>query len=52
MLLKNSSTPKLETVIEKENRIPDKIISISTPEKTVNDATLISRVVSGSLLTP
>ena len=28
-------TPKLETVIEKENRIPEKTISVSTPEKTV-----------------
>ncbi|ABX12512.1 lamin tail domain-containing protein [Nitrosopumilus maritimus] len=44
--------PKLETVIEKENRIPDKTISVSTPEKTVDDATFAPRVVSGSLLTP
>ena len=44
--------PKLETVIEKENRIPDKTISVSTPEKTVDDAPFSPRVVSGSLLTP
>ncbi|MHA7734602.1 lamin tail domain-containing protein [Nitrosopumilus sp. S6] len=45
-------TPKLETVIEKENRIPDTTISVSTLEKTIDDVTLSPRVVSGSLLTP
>ena len=44
--------PKLETVIEKENRIPDTSISVSTELKTVDDTTLSPRVVSGSLLTP
>ena len=44
--------PKLETVIEKENRIPDSTISVSIQEKTVDDTTLSPRVVSGSLLTP
>ncbi|AFS80524.1 hypothetical protein NKOR_03150 [Candidatus Nitrosopumilus koreensis AR1] len=44
--------PKLDTVIEKENRIPDKTISVSTQEKTIDDVTLLPRVVSGSLLTP
>ncbi|AJM92864.1 lamin tail domain-containing protein [Nitrosopumilus piranensis] len=45
-------TPKLETVIEKENRIADNIISVSAQEKTVDDVTLLPRVISGSLLTP
>ena len=44
--------PKLETVIEKENRIPDKIISVSTLGKNIDDVVLSPRVVSGSLLTP
>ncbi|QDI88361.1 lamin tail domain-containing protein [Candidatus Nitrosopumilus sp. SW] len=44
--------PKLETVIEKENRIPDTTISVSTQGKTVGDVSLSPRVVSGSLLTP
>lgn len=44
--------PKLDTVIEKENRIPDKTISVSTQEKTIGDVTISPRVVSGSLLTP
>ena len=42
----------METVIEKENRIPDSTISVSIQEKTVDDTTLSPRVVSGSLLTP
>ncbi len=44
--------PKLETVIEKENRIPDTAISVSTQGKTVDDVSLSPRVISGSLLTP
>ena len=44
--------PRLETVIEKENRIPDTTISVSTESKTVDDVALSPRVVSGSLLTP
>ena len=44
--------PKLETVIEKENRIPDTEISVLTQEKTVDDINLAPRVISGSLLTP
>ena len=46
------SVPKIETVIEKENRLPDKTISVSTPEKTVDDVIFSPRVVSGSLITP
>ena len=44
--------PKLETVIEKENRISDTTISVSAESKTVDDVSLSPRVVSGSLLTP
>ncbi|WP_428326689.1 lamin tail domain-containing protein [Nitrosopumilus sp.] len=44
--------PKLERLIEKENRIPDKTISVSTQDKTVDDVILSPRVVSGSLITP
>ncbi|MBA4718217.1 MAG: lamin tail domain-containing protein [Nitrosopumilus sp.] len=45
-------TPKYDTVIEKENRISGKIISIFTEEKTTDDVTLAPRVISGSLITP
>ncbi len=40
------------TVIEKENRISEKIISITTEEKTSDDVTIAPRVISGSLITP
>ena len=52
IVVEESPTPKLETIIEKENRIPDNEISVSTESKTVNDVSLLPRVVSGSLLTP
>ncbi len=39
------------TVIEKVNRILDNKISITTNEKTLDDNTVLPRVVSGSLLT-
>ncbi|MDH5431005.1 MAG: lamin tail domain-containing protein [Nitrosopumilus sp.] len=43
---------KLNTVIEKENRLPEKFISIITKDK-ISDGTIISpRVISGSLITP
>ncbi len=45
-------TPKLDTVIEKENRISEKVISIFTEEKTTDDTTIAPRVLSGSLVTP
>ena len=45
-------TPKLETVIEKENRIAEKTIPIFTEEKKTDDVTLAPRVISGSLVTP
>ncbi|MFQ5782026.1 MAG: lamin tail domain-containing protein [Nitrosopumilus sp.] len=51
-VVEKPQTPKLETMIEKENRIPEKIIHISTEEKTTDDVTVAPRVVSGSLITP
>jgi hypothetical protein len=45
-------TPKLTTVIEKENRIAEKVIPIFTEEKTTLDGNLAPRVISGSLVTP
>jgi len=43
---------KLSIVIEKVNRIPEKIISIFTEEKIIDDASIAPRVLSGSLITP
>ncbi len=43
---------KLDTVIEKENRISEKTIPILTAEKTTDDGTIAPRVISGSLITP
>ena len=45
-------TPKLDTVIEKENRISEKVIPIFTGEKMTDFGTISPRVVSGSLITP
>ncbi|MBT8242259.1 MAG: hypothetical protein HKP34_00905 [Nitrosopumilus sp.] len=45
-------TPKLDTVIEKENRIADKTIPIFTEEKTTDNVTIAPRVLTGSLITP
>lgn len=45
-------TPQLDTVIEKENRIPEKVIPIFTEEKTTDNVTVAPRVLSGSLITP
>ena len=44
-------TPKLDTVIVKENSIPEKTISIFTEEKSTDDVTVAPRVLSGSLIT-
>ncbi len=52
VVIEKPETPKYDTVIEKENRISEKIISIFTEEKTTDDVTLAPRVVSGSLITP
>jgi len=43
---------KLSIVIEKVNRIPEKIISIFTEEKIIDNASFAPRVLSGSLITP
>ena len=40
------------TIVEKENRIPDKTISIFTEEKIIDNVTVAPRVLSGSLITP
>ena len=45
-------TPKLDTVIERQNRIAEKTIPIFTEEKTIEFGTISPRVVTGSLLTP
>ena len=50
-VIEKLQTPKLNTVIEKENRIPEKIISIFTEEKIVDDTSIAPRVISGSLIT-
>ena len=51
-VIEKPEAPKFDTVIEKENRIPEKEISIFTAEKTTDDATIAPRVLSGSLITP
>jgi hypothetical protein len=45
-------TPKLNIVIEKENRIAEKMISIFTEEKIIADGNFAPRVLTGSLITP
>jgi len=45
-------TLKLSTIIEKVNRISEKIIPIFTEEKIVDNETIAPRVLSGSLITP
>jgi len=51
-VIEKPKAPKLDTVIEKENRIPEKTISILTEEKTTDNTTIAPRVLSGSLITP
>ena len=51
-VIEKPHTPKLNTVIEKENRISEKVIPIFTEEKTTDDTTIAPRVLSGSLVTP
>ncbi len=50
-VLTKPETPKLDTIIEKENRISDKVISILTEEQTIDDVSVAPRVLSGSLIT-
>lgn len=51
IVLDKPQTPKLDTIIEKTNRIPEKTISITTKEKTIDDVAIGPRVLSGSLIT-
>ena len=51
-VIEKPQTLKLNTVIEKENRIPGKIIPILTEEKIVDNESIAPRVLSGSLITP
>ena len=51
-VIEKPPTLKLDTVIEKQNRIPEKIISVNTEEKTIDGVTVAPRVLSGSLITP
>ena len=43
--------PNVKTVIEKVNRIPDNLISISTQNKIIDEQSVKPRVVSGSMIT-
>ena len=52
VVIEKPPTPKLNTVIEKENRIPEKTIPILTQEKVTDAGTIAPRVLSGSLITP
>ena len=51
-VVEDTSTPKSNTIIEKENRIADKTISILTEEKPFDSSFIAPRVLSGSLITP
>jgi hypothetical protein len=51
-VVENISPVKLNTIVEKENRIADKTISILTEEKTHDSSFISPRVLSGSLITP
>ena len=51
-VIENMSPVKLNTIVEKENRIADKTISILTEEKTFDSSFISPRVLSGSLITP
>ena len=50
-VIEKPSAPKLSTVIEKQNSIPEKTIKLFPVEKTVDDVTVAPRVLSGSLIT-
>ena len=51
-VVEKPSEPKLNTIIEKQNRIADTMTSIFTEEKTTDNHTIAPRVLSGSLITP
>ena len=44
-------TSNVKTIIEKVNRIPDNLISISTQNKIIDEQSVKPRVVSGSMIT-
>jgi hypothetical protein len=51
-VIEKPKIPKLDTIIEKENRLSENTIPVFTSEKIVNDVTIAPRVFSGSLITP
>ncbi|MFQ5497157.1 MAG: lamin tail domain-containing protein [Nitrosopumilus sp.] len=51
-VVEKPSIPKLDTIIEKENRISEQTISITSSEKTLDGEMIAPRVISGSLITP
>ena len=51
-VIEKMPAPKLNTVIEKQNRIADKTIPIFTEEITTDGVILAPRVLTGSLITP
>jgi len=51
-VIEKPQTLKLNTIIEKENRIPEKMVPIFTEEKIIDNVTVAPRVLSGSLITP
>lgn len=51
-VIEKSATPKLDTVIEKQNRISESTVPIFTEEKIVDSGIVAPRIVSGSLITP
>ena len=51
-VVEKSLPPKLDVIVEKQNRIPEKIISVSTEEKSVDSTSVAPRVITGSLITP
>lgn len=44
--------PKLDVIVEKQNRISEKTISVSAEEKSLDATSVAPRVISGSLITP
>jgi len=51
-VVEKSLPPKLDVIVEKQNRIPEKMISVSTEEKSVDSTSVAPRVITGSLITP
>jgi hypothetical protein len=43
---------KLDVVVEKQNRIPEKMILVSAEEKFIDSTSVAPRVITGSLITP